>query len=152
MRLSLSYLSNMTRDQKERYVIELHTQDKTVREIIQLVHMSPRDVVAIIDEYKKEVERENGQVEENDYYDIKSKLKTTQAFRLFSEGKTPIDVVIDLDLPPDEVREMYRQYLGLKDMHELVGAYDRMENYLPSKNVSVSTGIPISVDINKSLT
>ncbi|MGA9152974.1 MAG: hypothetical protein WBZ36_20545 [Candidatus Nitrosopolaris sp.] len=36
-----------------------------------------------------------------------------------------LDVVIAVDLPSDEVREMYRQFLELE-------VYDEMENYLPS--------------------
>ena len=122
----------MTRAQKEQYVIELYKQDKTIREITQRVHMSPRDISAIIKKVKVRVEGERGQLEEKDDYDIESKSKNTQAIKLFSEGKTSVDVVIDLDLPPDEVREMYRQFLELKNMHKLVEVYDEMENYLPS--------------------
>jgi hypothetical protein len=40
----MEFVSNMTRAQKEQYVIELYKQDKTIREIIQRVHMSPRDI------------------------------------------------------------------------------------------------------------
>ncbi|HET7148450.1 MAG TPA: hypothetical protein VFI73_08125 [Candidatus Nitrosopolaris sp.] len=57
-----------------------------------------------------EVERERGQLEEKDDYDIESKSKNTQAIKLFSEGKTPVDLVIRLDLPADEVQEIYRQF------------------------------------------
>jgi hypothetical protein len=60
------------------------------------MHMSFRDIGAIINKWK---ERENGQLDEND--DIKSKSKTTQAIKLFSEGKKPVEVVIALDLPAD---------------------------------------------------
>ena len=122
----------MTRAQKERYVRELYKQDKKIREIIQRVHMSPRDIGAIIKKVKLEVERERGQLEEKDDYDIESKSKNTQAIKLFSEGKTPVEVVIALDLPADEVRGIYRQFLGLKNMHKLVEVYDEMQNYLPS--------------------
>jgi hypothetical protein len=51
---------------------------------------------------------------------------------MFSEGKTSIDVVIALDLPTDEVRDIHQQFLKLKDMHDLVKVYDEMQNYLPS--------------------
>ena len=122
----------MTKAQKEQYVRELYKQDKTIREIIQRVHMSPRDIGVIIKKVKLEVERERGQLEEKDDYDIESKSKITQAIKLFSEGKTPVDVVIGLDLPADEVREIYRQFLGLKNMYKLVEVYDEMQNYLPS--------------------
>jgi hypothetical protein len=40
--------------------------------------------------------------------------------------------VIALDLPADEVREMYRQFLELNNMYKLVEVYDEMQNYLPS--------------------
>jgi len=122
----------MTKAQKEQYVRELYKQDKKIIEIIQRVHMSPRDVCAIIKKVKLEVERERGQLEEKDDYDIKSKSKNTQAIKLFSEGKTAVDVLIELDLPADEVQEIYRHFLGLKNMHKLVKVYDEMQNYLPS--------------------
>lgn len=51
---------------------------------------------------------------------------------MFSEGKTPVDLVIGFDLPADEVREIYRQFLELKNMYKLVEVYDEMQNYLPS--------------------
>ena len=47
----------MTRAEKERYVIELYKQDKTMREIVQRVHMIPRDVAAIIKDYKDKIEK-----------------------------------------------------------------------------------------------
>lgn len=50
-----------------------------------------------------EVERERGQLEEKDDYDTESKSKNTQAIKMSSEGKTPVDAVIGLDLPADEV-------------------------------------------------
>jgi len=128
----MEFVSNMTRKQKEQYVIELYKQDKKIREIIQRVHMSPRDIGVIIKKVKLQVERERGQLEEKDDYDTESKSKITQAIKLFSEGKNLVDIVIVLDLPPDEVREMYRQFLGLKNMHQLVEVYDEMQNYLPS--------------------
>ena len=53
-------LSNMTRDQKEQYVLELYQKGKTIREIAQLVRMSFSAIGTIIKVYKQEIERENG--------------------------------------------------------------------------------------------
>jgi hypothetical protein len=122
-------LSNMTRDQKEQYVLELYQNGKTIREIAQLVRMSFSAIGTIIKVYKQEIERENGQLEEtNDNYDIKSKSKTTQAIKMFSEGKSPTDAVIELDLSPEEVRMIYRQYLETKNMYDFLQAYDQIKN------------------------
>ncbi|MFY9873581.1 MAG: hypothetical protein WAK17_28070 [Candidatus Nitrosopolaris sp.] len=74
---------------------------------------------------KLEVKQERSNLEEND--DIKSKSKTTQAIKLFCEGKNAVDVVIALDLPADEVRAIYREYWELKQMYELGQIYDETE-------------------------
>ncbi len=119
----MEWQSNMTRDEKEKYVLELYQQGRTVRYIAQVTHMSFREIGAITKPYKQKTEQVD---------DIKSKSKVTQAINLFSEGKDLVDVVIALDLQPDQVREIYRQFLKLKDMHELVEVYDGLQNYLPS--------------------
>ncbi|MGC1933358.1 MAG: hypothetical protein WA667_30660 [Candidatus Nitrosopolaris sp.] len=62
-----------------------------------------------------EVERERGQLEEDD--DVKSKSKITQAIKLFSELKTPVEVAIVLDLPADQVQAIYLEYWELDGMY-----------------------------------
>jgi hypothetical protein len=91
--------------------------------------MSFSAIGTIIKVYKQEIERENGQlVVTNEDYDIKSKSKTTQAIKMFSDGKSPTDVVIELDLLPEEVRMIYRQYLETKNMYEFLQVYDNIKN------------------------
>ena len=46
---------------------------------------------------------------------------------MFSEGKAPVDVVIALDIPADEVRATYREFWELKRMHKLVEVYDQVK-------------------------
>src|SRR5690349_4465082 len=108
----------MTRDQKERYVLVLYEQGKNIRQIAQLAHMSFGDIGAIIKKHKKEVEQVNEPPKERTYNRPKS--KATQAIKLFSEGKSLVDVAIALDLPPDKVQGMYRQFLQLNNMDKLV--------------------------------
>ncbi len=124
----------MARAQKEQYVIELYKQDKTTREIAQLAHMSFRDIGKIINKLKSEVEREKGYITyiNKEEIDTEPKSKESQAFKLFSEDKTPVDVVIALDLPADEVRAIYLDYWGLSDMHKLVEVYEEIRPYFSS--------------------
>ena len=96
----MSSLLDMNREEREEYVIRLYKEGKTVREIAEHVHMSFRKIGTIINRLKSDVEGERGQVEEDD--DIKSKSKTTQAIKLFSELKTPVEVAIALDLSVDQ--------------------------------------------------
>ena len=79
--------------------------------------MSFRDIGVIINKWK---ERERGQLDD----DIKSKSKITQAIKLFSEGKTTVEVVIALDLAADHVRAIYREYWELEGMYRLAQIYE----------------------------
>ena len=51
--------------------------------------------------------------------DIKSKSRTTQAIKLFSALKTPLEVAIALDLPADQVQAIYQEYCKLDGMYRL---------------------------------
>src|SRR5215831_6864065 len=69
---------------------------------------------------------ERGQLEEDD--DIESKSKTTQAIKLFSELKSPVEVAIELDLPADQVRARYREYWELEGMYGLAQIYEEAKH------------------------
>jgi hypothetical protein len=128
----------MTRAQKKQYVIQLHIENKNIRDIAKLTHMSFRDIGAIIKEHKDGIELENGQLEEkgDGDHDIKSKSKTTQAIKMFSEDQSPTQVIFKLDLPSEEVRMIYRQYLETENMYDFLQAYDQIRH---SNRYSISS-------------
>jgi hypothetical protein len=113
----------MNREEKEQYVIQLYQENKSIREIAKLMHMSFSGIAAITKKVKLEADRKRGQLEQGDD-DIKSKSKITQAIKLFSEFKSPIDVIIALDLPANQVREIYLEYLELDGMNRLAKIYE----------------------------
>src|SRR5215207_610561 len=101
----------LTRQEKERLVINLYNQNKTYREIAKEVRICPRDIGAILK--KASGEREEKQ-------DIKESLSpSTQAYHLFSKSKTPLQVAITLNLTESETTKFYEEYLNLKQMHDL---------------------------------
>jgi predicted nuclease with TOPRIM domain len=51
---------------------------------------------------------------------------------LFSKGKTPVQVVIALDIPADEGHAIYREYWELKGMYKLNVLYEEAKDTLPS--------------------
>ena len=79
--------------------------------------MSFRDIGAITNKVKLEADGERGPLQEDD--DVKSKSKTTQAIKLFSEGNSPVDVAIALDLPTNQVLAIYREFWELEGMYGL---------------------------------
>jgi hypothetical protein len=72
---------------------------------------------------KQEKGQEGGDLDDRDDVNDTSRSKITQAIKFFAEGKTPIDVVIALDLPADEVRAIYLEYWELKGMYQLAQIY-----------------------------
>ncbi len=43
---------------------------------------------------------------------------------MFSEGKSPVEVAIELDEPGDRVRAMYKEYCDLTGPYKLAQIYD----------------------------
>jgi transposase len=109
----------MNREEREQYVIQLYKEGKTTREIAKLMRMSVRDIGAAIKKVKLQADRESGYTVE----EPQPKSPESKAFKLFSEGKTPVEVVIALDLPAQVVETIYHEYWECKRMFELVEIY-----------------------------
>jgi DNA-binding CsgD family transcriptional regulator len=93
----------LTREEKRRLVLDLYNQGRTYREIAKEARISPRDIGHIL--RKTEQNNQRPQQEDSGRNDGKAAEpldKTTQAYRLFSEGKTPIEVAIELGLDRSE--------------------------------------------------
>ena len=97
----MASLLDMTREEREEYVIRLYKENNSIRQIAALVHMSFRNIGAIINKVKLQAERERGYTT-----DEEPKSPESRAFKMFSEGKSPIEVAIALDEPGDRVRYM----------------------------------------------
>ena len=123
----MSWLLDMTREEREQYVIRLYNEGRTFKDIAKEIHMSFRDIGAIIKKAKLEADRARG------YTTIEEpKSPESKAFKFFSEGKTPLDVAIALDLPADEVQAIHREFWELNNMHELAEVYEEIRPYLSS--------------------
>ena len=121
-------MSILTRQERERLVIEIYNQGKTYREISKEARISPRDIGVIlnkvIEEKKKERLKEDdakNNQEQEQYLSL-----STQAYKLFSEGKTPLEVAIVLNLRQSEATEYYKEYWKLKQLHSLNMVYELM--------------------------
>jgi hypothetical protein len=86
--------------EKEKRVIQLHLEDKTIRAIAPLVHMAFRDISKIIKTYDKKVRLQQSNKEENNSASqIKKPSISSRIFTLIREGKKLTDVVIELEIP-----------------------------------------------------
>jgi hypothetical protein len=121
----------LSRTEKEKRVIELYQQGKTIREISREVHMSFAGIGSITKKVRGLQDDNDGKSKEQDKAPT-ALSKDTQAFALFSEGKKPVEVVIKLDLGADVVHRLYPQFWKLEGLYQLNQVYKEIRRYLPS--------------------
>jgi hypothetical protein len=123
------YMTILTRQERERLVLELYNQGKTYREIAKEARISPRDIGAILNKALEEKKTE-GFKEQQDNHDAESNQEqqhlslSAQAYKLFSDRKTPLEVAIALNLNESEATKFYREYWKLKQLHNLNMVYE----------------------------
>jgi DNA-binding CsgD family transcriptional regulator len=104
----------MSREEKERRIIDLYSQGKTTREIIKELRVSSNYVSAVL---KKEEEKNNSIVTNNQQQS--SSELATKAYELFSKGKRPVEVAIALNIRQSDVTKYCREYWRLRGLHRL---------------------------------
>src|SRR5919107_1676820 len=123
----------LTRQERERLVLELYNQGKTYREIAKVGRISPRDIGVILNKVMEEKETEGLKEEQDDIDASKNHEEeqqqqhlslSTQAYKLFCEGKTPLEVAIELNLRGSEATKFCKEYWNLKQLHSLNMVYE----------------------------
>src|SRR5215204_3464870 len=103
-------METLNREEIEGQIIDLYcNQKKTYREIQKIVRKSPRDIKAIL----KKVEPE-----------LSSLSTRSQAYELYSERKSPIEVAVRLDISEPEATQFYRKYWRLNQLYDLDKIYE----------------------------
>ena len=78
--------------------MDLYNSGSSYRHIAKEARVSLRDIKGILD-------KANG---------VQSSSKSSQAYRMFSEGKFPTDLAIALDMRENEVTHLYKESWTLK--------------------------------------
>jgi hypothetical protein len=124
-------MSITTRQERERLVIDLYNQDKTIREIAKEARMSFRDIGVILNkavEEKTEGIKQQNDAEENKEQEQQQHLSlAAKAYKLFSDRKTPLEVAIALNLRESEATKFYKEYWKLKQLHSLNMVYEELQ-------------------------
>src|SRR5918992_2932723 len=124
-------MSIMTRQERERLVLNLYNQGKTIREIAKEVRMSFRDIGVILNKTLKEKTEEQGIKQNNNNNGGEKNQErltlSSQAYKLFSERKTPLEVAIALNLRESEATKFYKEYWKLKQLHNLNMVYEELK-------------------------
>jgi hypothetical protein len=103
----------LTREEKENLVLDLYyNQGKTYSEIAKEARISLRDIGPILKKSGSE----------------QSLSDSSQAYQLFYDGKSPLQVAIKLGQQEPEVREFYKQYWNLQQLYELHQVYETVKD------------------------
>jgi transposase len=153
------YMTILTRQERERLVIDLYNQGKTYREICKVARISLRDIGIILKkavEEKTEGSKEQGQDnngnEKNQNQEQQRLSLSTQAYKLFSERNTPLEVAIALNLKESEATKFYKEYWKLKQLHNLSMVYEELkeeiEPFLRLYRLSKRKGVGVKQVVN----
>lgn len=106
-----------TNKQREKLVLDLYNQGKTIKEIAKEARMSFRDIGAILHLASKEREVEEEKAQQQS--------QSSQAYKLFSKGDSPIQVAIALNIREPEISKYYNEYWNLTHIHSLGEIYEQ---------------------------
>jgi hypothetical protein len=110
----------LSRKEREQLVLDLYFNlNKTYNEISKIARISLRDIKPIIDKAINEKER------------TEHKSTAVQAYELFSQGKTLLEVTIDLNLNQAQATAYYGEYLKLIGLDYITKIYLELQGDTP---------------------
>ena len=120
-------------EEQKRRIIDLHfDQGKTIREVCRIMGKSSHDITPVTKEHRIRLEH-NCAVANGKRSDVVQReqdivILNVRAYKLFDEGKNPLEVAAELNLPGPHVHQFYVEYLNLRRMHKLVTIYQEIQN------------------------
>ena len=149
----------LTRQERERLVLDLYNQGKTYRQISKEARISPRDIGVILNKVIKGKTGEEGIKQQHDTKNQNQEQQQqqhlsspAQACKLFSDRKTPLEVAIALNLRESEATKFYKEYWKLKRLHILTLIYEEtkgdIEPFLRLYRLSKAKGMGAQQVVN----
>ena len=101
----------ISQKEKEDLIRKLLSEGRTYRDIAKSANCSPNEIARIKKNYC-----DNKETNE----DMKSKSICSRAFDLFQKGIPITQIVIDLDIEPEQVKKIHDSYLDLLNRQKIV--------------------------------
>jgi transposase len=121
----------ISKEEKARRIIDLYyNQGKTFQEIAKEVKVSPNFINAVLKKYEEEENAAAVSKIKHEQQEIKTS-KEVASFKLFSEGKNPIEVATELKLSEKEVAQFYNGFLKLKGLYKFGIIYEKYRHNIP---------------------
>lgn len=121
---------------KDGKILEMYHNGYTYDQIAKELHVAPNHIASVIRAERTRVDKE------------KRDKRSVRALRLFSQGKNPLDVCMQLAISADEAFCMYDDYLELTNRRKLVEIHeelgkDNLTNMINLYKTMKNAGIPI---------
>jgi regulator of replication initiation timing len=119
-------------EEEKRRIIDLHfNQNRTIREVCRIMGKSSHDVTPVTKEHRIRL-AQNYALANGEQNDIVQRgqdraIPNVKAYKLFDEGKSPLEVTAELNLPGPQVQQFYIEYLNMKQMYRLVTIYQEIQ-------------------------
>jgi uncharacterized protein YerC len=126
----LEFTNSLNQREKQELIIKLRKDGKTYREIAHIAGVSLRDIKPTLKKYERKLQTKKG--EENNQKTTKKLSLSSRAFKLFSDGKKPTEVVIELDIPPEKVEKLWSQFLKSERMEECYDFFQQCQYDIPT--------------------
>lgn len=115
---------------KRQKVIELRKEGKTIREIAKEMQMSSRTVIAILKDNSLKEALEESRRKEQEQQNV-GQINYTRALRLFKEGKSLLDVTIELGVSAEETKKAFLDFWEMSNLDDFRGIYKDIKPFLP---------------------
>jgi hypothetical protein len=120
-------------EEEKRRIIDLHfNQGKTIREVCRIIGKSSHDITPVTKEHRIRLAKNYalGDGEESEVVQREQDrvIPNVKAYNLFDEGKSPLEVTAELNLPGPQVQQFYLEYLNMRRMHKVVIIYQEIQD------------------------
>jgi hypothetical protein len=120
-------------EKEKRRIIDLHfNQGRTIREVCRILGKSSHDITPLTKEHRIELAQNyalvNGEQSDIVQGEQDRVISNVKAYKLLDEGKSPLEVSAELNLPGPKVQQFYSEYLNMRQMHKLVRIYQETQN------------------------
>jgi hypothetical protein len=122
----------ISKEEKRRIIDLYFNQGKTIREVCRIMGKSSHDITPVTKEHRIELSQNyalaNGHQDDIVQREQDRIISNVKAYKLFDEGKSPLEVTAELNLPGPQVQQFYSEYLNMRQMHKLVTIYQETQN------------------------
>jgi hypothetical protein len=112
-------------------VVARRREGKTIREIARGMGTSSRTVIAILKNNELTETKAELAAKEKEERDV-LQINYTKAMRLFSKGKSVLDVTIKLGITSNEAKKAYVDFCDLQTCDQFGKVYYQFKEYLPA--------------------